>query len=68
MEILTCKDFVGDCCQLCHDLNPQGEDNLEEVTDADNNLFALVCCLKTGQAELRAHNITEAIPDANVNS
>lgn len=61
MEVLTCKDFSGPCCESCHEEIDSGLANDVPIeVYKELKLFATVCCRKVTQAELRRDGITEA--------
>jgi len=60
--ILTCKDFAGQCCVTCHlEMGLNRLQNIIEIFDDGNKIFARVCCTKESQALLRRDGITEPI-------
>ena len=55
--ILTCKDFTGPCCRLCHEGIIIGIEDVPMEVYKNGELFAEVCCSKLIQAENRRDEI-----------
>lgn len=50
---LSCSDFDGSCCDMCHDDENLKKEELVQILNSDLSVYAQVCCLKIIQAERR---------------